>query len=392
MVCPRCGRMLPDGAQCMCFQAEVVLSSNPAVNILKKVGSSPMFLVAAICHSASILLSLLSSLFMWSGGNTILSNIIPDYAYYFEYGSYYDTLSNINLMSTFTGSIPSVLIAISLWLIYTACKDRCTGGVATTGFTIAKVISIIFVVISSLGVAAVLLSGVILVIFSLYELNSYSGFGYYLSPEFIVVLLVIMLAMLLALLVVMIIYYAMLVKTINRIKATAYTGIADNRISGFVIVFGYIFSVLTVLGGCSSLFAIQPVLGISAISSGVAAFLVSMCLSNYKKSMNVLMYEEANAYAAPQAGSNEYPVHQATMYQPISAPTQPAYTAPQYPSYAEPTAPFENTAVAPPVETAPVAVDTPTEEIPIVENAAPVENVSAENAPAENSTDSENQE
>ena len=392
MVCPRCGRMLPDGAQCMCSQAEVVLSSNPAVNILKKIGSSPMFLVAAICYSASILLSLLSSLFMWSGGNSILSNFMYDYGYYFDYDSYYTSLASINLMSVFTGSVPSILIAISLWLIYTACKDRRTGGVATTGFTIAKVISIILIVISSLGVALVLLSGVILIIFSLRELNSYRGFGYYFSPEFIVVLLVIILAMALALLVFMIIYYAMFVKTINRIKATAYTGIADNRISGFVIVFGYIFSVLSVLGGCSSLFAIQPVLGISAISSGVAAFLISMCLSNYKKSMNVLMYEEANAYAAPQAGSNEYPVHQATMYQPMSAPTQPAYTAPQYPSYTEPTAPFENTAVVPPVEAAPVAVDTPTEEIPVVGNDTPVENVSDENAPTENSAENENQE
>ena len=46
MICPKCGRTVPDGAPCPC--GAPVLSSNPAVNLMKTLGSSPKFLTAAI--------------------------------------------------------------------------------------------------------------------------------------------------------------------------------------------------------------------------------------------------------------------------------------------------------------------------------------------------------
>ena len=53
MICPKCGRTVPDGAPCPC--GAPVLSSNPAVNRMKTLGSSPKFLTAAILCSVTVL-------------------------------------------------------------------------------------------------------------------------------------------------------------------------------------------------------------------------------------------------------------------------------------------------------------------------------------------------
>ena len=59
MICPKCGRMVPDGSQCPC--GAPVLSSNPAVNLLKTIGSSPKFLTAVILYTVMVLFNILSS-------------------------------------------------------------------------------------------------------------------------------------------------------------------------------------------------------------------------------------------------------------------------------------------------------------------------------------------
>ena len=60
MMCPKCGRTIPDGTQCPC--GAPVLSSNPAVNLIKTLGSSPKFLAAAILTSVMVLFSILASM------------------------------------------------------------------------------------------------------------------------------------------------------------------------------------------------------------------------------------------------------------------------------------------------------------------------------------------
>ena len=58
MMCPKCGRTIPDGTQCPC--GAPVLSSNPAVNLIKTLGSSQKFLAAAILTSVMVLFSILA--------------------------------------------------------------------------------------------------------------------------------------------------------------------------------------------------------------------------------------------------------------------------------------------------------------------------------------------
>lgn len=69
MICPKCGRTVPDGAPCPC--GAPVLSSNPAVNLMKTLGSSPKFLAAAILYSVTVLFNLLASF----GASDVISTL-----------------------------------------------------------------------------------------------------------------------------------------------------------------------------------------------------------------------------------------------------------------------------------------------------------------------------
>ena len=62
MICPKCGRDIPDGTVCPCSLEGPPLSDNPALNALKTVGSSPLFLALAALMSAWALLTIFSSL------------------------------------------------------------------------------------------------------------------------------------------------------------------------------------------------------------------------------------------------------------------------------------------------------------------------------------------
>ena len=64
MICPKCGREIPDGTVCPCTLERPPLSDNPALNALKTVGSSPLFLALAVLMSLSALLTVFSSLGM----------------------------------------------------------------------------------------------------------------------------------------------------------------------------------------------------------------------------------------------------------------------------------------------------------------------------------------
>lgn len=119
MICPKCGREIPDGTVCPCSVGTPMLSSNPAVNVIKKIGSSPLFLTAVILYSVTLVLTFISSITAGSA--------IPYYAYSFmeSYGEslppsvYYsmmDASSGATAFGAILGLIPSILIAVGMWI------------------------------------------------------------------------------------------------------------------------------------------------------------------------------------------------------------------------------------------------------------------------------------
>ena len=232
MICPKCGRNIPDGSVCPCSYNTPVLSSNPAVNTLKTIGSSPLFLVV------SILLSI----------------------------------------------APVLTIASQLGL-----RDNMCGNVSTAGLTICKVLSIISLVCICIFAAILVLFMVILLIAGVAEAaNDVYGYDASIAQAGIAVLLVLF-VILAAVLALAVIYQVCVIKTINRIKATATTGVPDNRIPNFLVVMNYIEAAGMVLAGLANLFT-TPILGLGSLVGAATLVIISIILTRYRSGMTLLMY------------------------------------------------------------------------------------------------------
>lgn len=296
MICPNCGNQVPEGMRCPCGGGERSLSSNPAVHAIKAVSSSALFLTAAILFSVSILFTILSSL----GGNAVLEQVI--YRLYSmgldvsEFSAYLSDLRWTGVLSAVFSSAFTILLAVGLWLHYFTCRRTDTGNISTSGLTICKVIAVIRCVLVALALLLVV-GGCVIMMIGL-GAASLSGLDEDMAVMFMTLAIVLVVfgtfSGVLGL-----VYQICIIKTINRIKSTANTGVADNRISGFVIVWTYIISVISIIGGIFTLFT-GVLGGLSAITGAVSSFLIAKCLSDYKKRATMLMYPPVQPMAVPQ--------------------------------------------------------------------------------------------
>ena len=297
MICPKCGRTVPDGAPCPC--GAPVLSSNPAVNLMKTLGSSPKFLTAAILYSVAVLFNLLASF----GASDVISTLYYYGANYgFDPDVFYPMMSALEgstVVSAVIGAIPSILMAVGMWLFYTTCRNTQSGNVSTVGLTICKVITIINLVLLCCVVLFLVAMVMIFIIAfaGMGEINYYSySDGYYgaTSAAFVITLLVIVSLIVAAVLALAIAYQVSILRAINRIKGSALNGAPDNRISRFLTGFMMVIGVLTCLGGLFSLIA-SPVAGIASLASGVCCVLMSLLLGEYRAKINSLkVMKESN--------------------------------------------------------------------------------------------------
>lgn len=289
MICPKCGRTIPDGSVCPCSYNTPALSSNPAVNTLKTIGSSSLFLVAAILLSVLPLLSI--------AGQMSVGDAVSDFMYYamqldLDPSVFYPILNAVDsasIVSAVFSSVPAILIAVAMWITYASCRSTQSGNVSTAGLTICKVLSIISLVCACIGGACALLVTVIMLIAggTMMEDIAYE-FGDSIGQATMAVIVVVCIAVI-AVLVLMILYEASVIKTINRIKATAATGVPDNRISNFLIVMNYIAAVGSAISGLANLFT-SPVIGLISLVNAATLILISIILTRYRSGMTLLMY------------------------------------------------------------------------------------------------------
>lgn len=339
MLCPNCGREIPDGTVCPCMGGSSALSSNPAVNVIKSIGSSTIFLVLAILSTVSVVLSVITDV-------TTVSSGVPEYLYDIYnsmgidpsvYASAVSSGSVSSAISIVVSIVLSSLTTIALWLHYFTCKNQNSGNISTAGLTILKV----FTWISIVSVIIVCVCMVILMV-ALMALGGSLG-AYYDSPEaagLTVGLIVFLLILLGALLGLMLAYEIAMLRVINRAKTIAYNGIPDNRVSQFLIVMSYLMGGFSCLVALISLFG-SPLSGIAGLASGAASILTGVCLSRYRKEMTAVMYPPVQPVYAAQ------PVQPAAPVQP-TVPVQPA--APAQPPVApveQPAAPAEQSAEEP---------------------------------------------
>ena len=290
MICPKCGRTVPDGMPCPC--GAPMLSSNPAVNLIKTLGSSTKFLAATILYSAMVLFAIFAA---------FGSKALVDQLYYYgaNYGVdpdvFYPMMSALEGFTTagliFT-LIPAILVAVGMWLFYSTCRNRQTGNVSTVGLTICKVLAIISLVMICVIIALVLFIMVVVMV----VLASNMGYSYYYNATdnanvliFAQVFLGIFAVVLAAMLVLYILYYVSVIKVINRIKASAINGVPDNRIPRFLTGFLMFLGVMNALGGVASLIT-SPIAGVGSLAGAACFILMSLLLKEYRDKMTVLLF------------------------------------------------------------------------------------------------------
>ena len=314
MICPNCGREIPDGTICPCaLEATALpLSDNPAVNALKTTGSSGLGLALAVLLSLSALLAIFSSL----GTSQALDNL-----YYYAYTAGLDMDLILSMMSysrssavasAVLGSIPAILAAGAAWVHFGTCRSRASGNISTAGLTIYKVlayISLIGLCLISLLVIGGLGLAIFAVVAASFPLDSFGGqFGGYGQDEAQLALIIIFatIAAFFAFFMALAIgYQAGLIRTINRAKAVAATGLADSRVSNYVIGMNYVLAGCCIVSGLFSLF-FSPLSAIASFVAGAGWILASLQLSRYRKAMNLVLFPPVMppmpqpVYAPPQ--------------------------------------------------------------------------------------------
>lgn len=242
MICPKCGRNNPDGMACPC--GAPLLSSNPAVNLLKSLGSSPLFLAAAILATAAPVLFILA--LVTSGGQYVSGLISFRYTINgqeFVYPSAGNDFGAV-VLGSLLFALPVLLAALGMWLFYGSSRNRHTGNVSTAGLTICKVIAIAAVVLCIVAAALYAILLLLLMIFS----NAFSEWIYYNSGEYVpaglfVGLALVALVFFVGLMLLPIFFYFGVIKALNRMKRTARTGEPNDKVSYYVMVFLFILAV-----------------------------------------------------------------------------------------------------------------------------------------------------
>ena len=308
MICPKCGRNNPDGMACPC--GAPLLSSNPAVNLLKSLGSSPLFLAAAILATAAPVLFILA--LVTSGGQYVSGLISFRYTINgqeFVYPSAGNDFGAV-VLGSLLFALPVLLAALGMWLFYGSSRNRHTGNVSTAGLTICKVIAIAAVVLCIVAAALYAILLLLLMIFS----NAFSEWIYYNSGEYVpaglfVGLALVALVFFVGLMLLPIFFYFGVIKALNRMKRTARTGEPNDKVSYYVMVFLFILAVFGAIGGLVGLFS--NFWG-GAASLCYAAFYVlcALLLNKYRNKMTMLRYPPVQpVYAAP-VGTAQPPYQQ----------------------------------------------------------------------------------
>lgn len=295
MICPKCGREIPDGTVCPCTYQSPALSSNPAVHVMKSVGSSTIFLVMAILGTVSFALTMISNVSDASGAiEQYIYELISNYtgihpAYY---ASAMESAGISTTISLISSSAVSALTVVALWLHYATCKNQKSGNISTAGLTIWKV----FTWIAIVGLILACVAVVILVI----AVAALGGAAMPRDEYGVVVGVVVFLSIFFGAVVGLALACEIAkLRVINRAKTIAYNGIPDNRVSQFLIVMTWIGGISSALTGLSSLFML-PVVGIANLISAAVSILAALCLTRYKKEMTVVMYPPVQpVYAQP---------------------------------------------------------------------------------------------
>lgn len=261
-----------------------LVPSNPLLDAIRRLASSPLFLVAAILTSLAALLSMFASI----SSPVDISNALREFGRVLAEKGYDIDLSGLEqsiasssgISSALTGMIPSLLTVLGVWLVYGAAKNR-TKRMSTAGLTILKVLQVISLVVICIVTALIVLGSLAGVVFG----------AAYLSEEvydideatIIAMVVAIIVASVLLVMVLSILCEAKLIKTINGMRKTLATGEVQGKTSMYVVVMLYIFAAFECSTGFSMLFSGKIVAGLSVLCTAAIIVLFAIVLVKYRK-------------------------------------------------------------------------------------------------------------
>lgn len=273
MFCPNCGRELHEGEVCGCQSMnqgygfpqppQVCLAEPPAVEILRKYGSSPLMLILVLMMGAAPVLSLAD---MMTGGAQV-----------------YEGVSDFSSVVSF---LFSVLIWLGAFLFYLSCRRTTGQRISTAGLTVIQVIYSISMSALWLVLLLVLLglfaggADLIYDMFYFFHLDQTTASG----------ILFAMVAIALVIAVYSVFYFVFLMKTIGALKYTARTGMENIKVSMFIAVICFISGGFSVFGS----FLLGGILSIlSGLVHGTISILAGILLVQYRREMISLAVSRA---------------------------------------------------------------------------------------------------
>lgn len=311
------------------------------LDTVKSVCASPLFLIATILYSVSLLFSLVSII----SASSVFGYYVEEYSIAFSSGG---------ILGFLIGS----LVAIGLWITYASAKNKFNIGMTTSGLTMTKVVVVIELVFICIAIGILLIAMIVIATFagSLYSSNMfdlsvsnissvYYGDSYGANHSVPVYSGFVIIIIYIAVLVISIIYYAKLIQTINAVKNAISNGRATNKASMFVVVFNFI------LGGVAFIFSF-----VSLVSFNIFGWLGSLCsaavqiifgilIIQFRSKMLPLVYQNSGVINGTysQGGQPQpsiyQPQPQRTASQP-QMPPQPIYQPqPQRPNAYQPQTP-----------------------------------------------------
>ena len=145
-------------------------------SFVAEAASSGLFLVTTILFTAVLVINLLSSIITASFSGNLIMGVLDEVLY--QAGYSFNDIGGIGVASSLVNGfsagtvvaaiismIPSILIAVGLWLIFASAKSSQGTSVKPTGFTIIKVMYLIFfwimIVVGAIGIIILILSAVL---------------------------------------------------------------------------------------------------------------------------------------------------------------------------------------------------------------------------------------
>lgn len=305
-------------------------SQNPVFGILKTLGSSPLFIVCASLFTLSLLLSFWYAV---GGQNQIVDSIyrIADQlgVSYYLWNYYQQMRFAINGYAV-VALIPSILVAVGLWMTFASAHNKYEPSVKTAGLTMIKVINCINLVWSCIVLAAVEIIGIVALVGTVAASNnsydSYYGYYSYSNSYTIGFIVGVMITFAVAF-AFEIVFLAKINKTINSMKNAAVNGNVKLLASSYVAVILIISAVFSLIGAIATLYA--PLAALQAVVACAMNICFAVLIFSYNGKMRQFYNTQQNTYVYAPQTYNQY----------AQNPAQPAYnnpvqTAPAAPSQA----------------------------------------------------------